>query len=48
MAKYYSYLLLILLIININSLLPPEKREELWNKYLKRISPDLFRGNLYL
>ena len=42
MAKYYSFLLLIFLIINVNSLLPPEKREELWNKYLKRISPDAF------
>ena len=42
MAKYYSFLLLIFLIINVNSLLPHEKREELWNKYLKRISPDAF------
>ena len=43
MLKHYSIFTLCLLILNINSLLPPEKREELWNKYLKRINPDSFQ-----
>ena len=40
MNKFYSSICLFLLVIKINSLLPPEKRQELFNKYVKKLPQD--------
>ena len=40
MNKFYSSIFLFLLVIKINSLLPPEKRQELFNKYIKKLPQD--------
>lgn len=40
MKSMIKYFLLILLVLKINTLLPPEKREELLNKYAKKITKE--------
>ena len=40
MKNIISYFILIIFVLEINSLLPPEKREELLNKYAKKITPE--------
>ena len=42
MKSIIEYFIFIVLIFEINSLLPPEKREELLSKYTKKISPENF------
>jgi hypothetical protein len=37
-----AFLILVLLVFKANSLLPPEKREELLNKYTNKITPESF------
>ena len=45
MKGMFSYLILIILVFKSNSLLPPEKREELMNKYTRKITFESFNSN---
>ena len=42
MKSMFSCLILIILVFKSNSLLPPEKREELMNKYTRKINLENF------
>ena len=45
MKSMFSCLILIILVFKSNSLLPPEKREELMNKYTRKINLESFDPN---
>ena len=42
MKSFMTFLIFVLLVFKANSLLPPEKREELLNKYTNKITPESF------
>ena len=42
MKSFMTFLILVLLVFKANSLLPPEKREELLNKYTNKITSESF------
>ena len=45
MKGFFFFLILVLLVFKANSLLPPEKREELLNKLTKKVTPESFNSD---